>query len=131
MSRENALFAANLFTSVSYCPDESQLLTCGTDRKITYWDVTNMQAIRIVDGSESGPVTTLTINGDGKYFCVGGEDKKVSLWNYDDGSKYYEGEAHSGKVTKVVIAPDGETIVSVGSEGAICLWRVPDEPKNF
>ena len=29
-----ALFAANFFKSVLYHPDESQLLTCGTDRKL-------------------------------------------------------------------------------------------------
>lgn len=58
----NALFAANFFKSVAYHPDESQLLTCGTDRKITYWDVLNMNAIRIVDGSETADVNTLHIN---------------------------------------------------------------------
>ena len=51
-TRLNALFAPNFFKSVNYHPDESQLLTCGTDRKLTYWDVTDMNAIRIVDGSE-------------------------------------------------------------------------------
>merc|ERR1719198_510230 len=38
-TRVNALFAANFFKSALYHPDESQLLTCGTDRKLTYWDV--------------------------------------------------------------------------------------------
>lgn len=84
-----------------------------------------MQAIRIVDGSESGPVTTVAINGSGTHFAIGGEDKKVSLWNYDDGSKYFEGEAHSGKVAKVVVSPDEKSIISVGSEGAICIWSMP------
>ena len=55
--RVNALFAANFFKSVLYHPDESQLLTCGTDRKITYWDVLNMNAIRIIDGSETATYT--------------------------------------------------------------------------
>ena len=61
----NALFAANFFKSVVYHPDESQLLTCGTDRKLTYWDVTDMNAIRIIDGSMSAEVNTLHISGDG------------------------------------------------------------------
>ena len=61
-TRQNALFAANFFKSVVYHPDESQLLTCGTDRKITYWDVLNMNAIRIIDGSEEADVNTLHIN---------------------------------------------------------------------
>merc|ERR1712151_475604 len=90
--RVNALFAPNFFKSVGYTPDESQLLTCGSDRKISYWDVTNMTTIRIVDGSEVAEVNTLHINKSGKYFVSGGADRKVLLWNYDEGSKYYEGE---------------------------------------
>jgi len=125
--RVSALFAANFFKSAVYFPDESQLLTCGTDRKITYWDVTDLQAIRIVDGSETAEVNTLDISGDGRFFVSGGADKKVVLWNYDEGSKYYEGEAHSGAITKAKVAPDEQTIVSVGTEGGICIWKVPED----
>jgi len=125
--RINALFAANFFKSVAYHPDESQLLTCGTDRKITYWDVLNMNAIRITDGSEDADVNTLHINSDGHFFVSGSSDKKVVLWNYDEGSKYYEGEGHSGAVTKVFISPDEQRIISVGTEGGIYVWKVPAE----
>ena len=81
-TRINALFAANFFKSVLYHPDESQLLTCGTDRKLTYWDVTDMNAIRIVDGSESAEINTLDISHDGHFFVSGGADKKVSSSKY-------------------------------------------------
>jgi len=123
--RINALFAANFFKSVAYHPDESQLLTCGTDRKITYWDVLNMNAIRIIDGSDSADVNSLHVNDDGKFFVSGGADKKVNLWNYDEGSKYYVGEGHSGSVSKVRISPDETRIISVGTEGGIFIWKVP------
>jgi WD40 repeat protein len=125
--RINALFAANFFKSVCYHPDESQLLTCGTDRKITYWDVVNMNAIRIIDGSETAEVNSLSVNPDGKFFVSGGSDKKVTLWNYDEGSKYYVGEGHSGSVSMVTISPDQKRIISVGTEGGIFIWTVPDE----
>jgi len=125
--RINALFAANFFKSVAYHPDESQLLTCGTDRKITYWDVLNMNAIRIIDGSDSADVNSLHVNGDGRFFVSGGADKKVNLWSYDEGSKYYVGEGHSGSVCKVRISPDETRIISVGTEGGIFLWAVPQD----
>ena len=125
--RINALFAANLFKSVLYHPDESQLLTCGTDRKITYWDVLNMNAIRIIDGSDSADVNALAINGDGRFFVSGGADKRINLWNYDEGSKYYVGEGHSGAISKATISPDESRIISVGTEGGIYIWKVPDE----
>jgi len=125
--RINALFAANFFKSVAYHPDESQLLTCGTDRKITYWDVLNMNAIRIIDGSDSADVNSLHVNHDGKFFVSGGSDKQVNLWNYDEGSKYYVGEGHSGSVVKVRISPDEKRIISVGTEGGIFIWTVPPD----
>ncbi len=49
--RANALFASTVFRTMLYHPDESQLLTCGSDRKITYWDTTDCTAIRVMDGS--------------------------------------------------------------------------------
>jgi len=128
--RINALFAANFFKSVAYHPDESQLLTCGTDRKITYWDVLNMSAIRVVDGSDSADVNSLHVSADGSFFASGGADKKVNVWNYDEGSCYYVGEGHSGAVQKVRISPDESRIISVGTEGGIFIWKVPD-PASF
>ena len=60
----------------------------------------------------------------------GGSDKKVNLWNYDEGSKYYVGEGHSGSVCKVRISPDEQRIISVGTEGGIFIWRVPNDFAN-
>lgn len=36
--RRTSLFSNTFFKSVVYHPDESQLVTTGTDRKIAYWD---------------------------------------------------------------------------------------------
>ena len=55
-ARNNSLFASTFFKAVLYHPDESQLLTTGTDRKITNWDAYDGNAIRIVDGSTSAEV---------------------------------------------------------------------------
>ena len=50
-TRSSALFASTVFREVRYHPDESQLVTCGTDRKLTYWDTSDCTALRIMDGS--------------------------------------------------------------------------------
>lgn len=56
-ARNNSLFASTFFKAVLYHPDESQLLTTGTDRKITNWDAYDGSAIRIVDGSTAAEVS--------------------------------------------------------------------------
>jgi hypothetical protein len=46
---------------VVYHPDESQLLTTGSNKKITYWATFDGQAIRMLDGAEEGDINTLAI----------------------------------------------------------------------
>lgn len=61
------LFESTMFKQVVYHPDESQLLTAGSDRKITYWDCYDGQAIRMLDGSDSGEINALDITTEGEH----------------------------------------------------------------
>ena len=78
-------FSFNNQQATQYFPDESQILTTGSDKKITYWDAFECSAIRELEGSKVGEVNTLDISPDGKYFVTGGGDKVLKLWSYDDG----------------------------------------------
>jgi WD40 repeat protein len=100
-TRIMCLFESTMFKQVVYHPDESQLLTTGSDRKITYWDCFDGQAIRMLDGSDSGEVNALAITKEGEHFVSGGEDKKIKVWDYDEGISYYQGLGHSGNITRV------------------------------
>lgn len=70
--RNNSLFASTFFKAILYHPDESQLLTTGTDRKLTYWDAYDGQAIRIIEGSETSEMNALAMSSDGELFAAGG-----------------------------------------------------------
>lgn len=120
-------FESTMFKQVVYHPDESQILTTGSDRKITYWDVFDGQAIRMLDGSEDGEINALAITQEGEHFVSGGEDKEVKIWDYDQGICYYSGIGHSGSITKVAISPDQRFVVSGGQEGAIFIWHMPED----
>jgi len=120
--RLNAFFDTTMFKSVVYHPDESQLLTCGSDRKITYWDATD-GPIRVLEASES-EINALDIEPDGVVFVSGANDKLVKVWNYDGGNLLATGEGHSSGITRLKISPDQQRIVSVGAEGAIFIWKM-------
>jgi len=122
--RNNSLFASTFFKDILYHPDESQLLTTGTDRKITYWDAFGAQAIRIIEGSEDSEMNALAITADGETFVAGGGDKLVKVYAYDEGFCHFVGEGHSGAIQRVKISPDQQTIVSVGAEGGIFVWTM-------
>ena len=121
--RSGALTANTFFKACAYHPDESQVVTGGTDRKVTWWDSFDGQAIRVLDGSESAEINSLDISTDGEMIVTGGGDKEVKVWGYDEGQCFRVGKGHSGAVTKVKFTPDGEKIVSVGAEGAIFIWQ--------
>lgn len=126
MVRAGALFASTMFAAVVYHPDESQLLTTGSDRKLTYWDAYDTNAIRIMDGSLEAEINTLDIEpSNGEVFVSGGNDKMVKLWGYDDGINTYSGKGHSAGINQVRFTPDLKKIVSVGREGAIFVWTMP------
>ena len=123
--RINALFEPTIFSHALIHPDESQYLTCGVHKKITYWDAYDASAIREIEGGNA-EMTCLEIASNGNFFISGSSDRLVRLWDYDDGITVGIGKGHSGKVNKVVFSPDHTKIVSVGSEGGIFVWNVPD-----
>lgn len=100
-TRIMCLFESTMFKQVVYHPDESQLLTTGSDRKVTYWDCFDGQAIRMLDGSDSGEINALAITKEGEHFVSGGEDKRIKVWDYDEGISYFHGIGHSGNITRV------------------------------
>jgi WD40 repeat protein len=126
-TRSLCLFESTMFKHIVYHPDESQLLTTGSDRKIAYWDTFDGQAIRVLEASEEGEVCCLSISKSGSHYVSAGEERLVKLWSYDEGVCKYIGVGHSGAITSAKIAPDQSFIVSAGSEGAIFLWNMPDE----
>lgn len=126
-TRSLCLFESTLFRSIVYHPDESQLLTTGSDHKIAYWDTFDGQAIRVLEGSEDGALTTLTISKSGSHYLSGGEERLIKLWDYDEGVCKNIGVGHSGTITSVAISPDQTFIVSTGTEGAILIWTMPDK----
>jgi WD40 repeat protein len=77
--RNQVLFAPSFFKAVSYYPDESQLLTCGTDRKVGYWEAFDGTLIRELEATQSDNINGLDISPDGSLFVIGGSDKLVKV----------------------------------------------------
>lgn len=70
---------------------------------MTYWDCFDGQAIRMLDGSDSGEINALAITKEGENFVSGGEDKLIKVWNYDEGISYFVGHGHSGSISRVIL----------------------------
>jgi WD40 repeat protein len=122
--RANALFASTMFRAAVYHPDESQILTTGSDRKLSYWDAVDCSPIRVVDGA-TAEICALDVEADGLCFASGGLDRLVKVWLYDEGINTHVGAGHSGGISRLRISPDQKRIVSVGLEGGVFVWSMP------
>ena len=66
-----------MFRAVCYRPDECQIITTGTDRKIGYWETYDGSQIREVDGSKSDSINGMDIYGG--HFVTGGGDRVIKV----------------------------------------------------
>ncbi|CAH1391738.1 unnamed protein product [Nezara viridula] len=119
------LFSQTLFMGVKYHPSGCQLLTCGTNRQIGYWEIFDGSLIREVEGSISAALNTLDISHDGNFYITGGNDYYVKVWLYKEGITTHIGLGHPAVITAAAIAPDCSHIVSCSADGAIFIWKSP------
>lgn len=83
--RRQILFGTTLFMCAKYYPTDVQILTGGSDRKLSYWEVLDGSLVREIEGSQSGAINTLDISTNGDFFVTGGNDQIVKVWNYQEG----------------------------------------------
>ncbi|XP_055336383.1 cilia- and flagella-associated protein 52-like [Paramacrobiotus metropolitanus] len=121
-TRFQMVFANTLFKCVVFHPVGCQILTCGTDRKIAYWEAFNGQLCRHIYGSQQGAINALDITDDGKYIVTGGDERTVKIWRYHDGRLVSVGKGHSGTITALRISPDKKFVCSVSIDGAALQW---------
>ena len=73
------MFANTLFKSVCYGEEELQIITCGTDHKIGYWETFDGSMVRELEGAKAGAISFMDITTDKSYFVTGGEEKLLKV----------------------------------------------------
>lgn len=134
--RLGAFMDSNVFTCLAYHPDESQMLTGGTNCKVTYWDSVDGTAIRELEVVEGDTVNSVDVTQSGTYFVSGSgrRTKQLSVVQYDEGLTIAVGKGHAGAINAVKFSPDMQCIASVGSTGEVIIWDTPtldlEDPQN-
>lgn len=124
--RKQIMFANTLFRCVCFEPEECQVITSGTDRKISYWELFDGTLVRELDGSRSGAVNGMDISLDGQNYVTAGDDKIVKVWRYAEGDVTHVGLGHSSPIMRAKICPNKRLIVTVSDDGGIFIWKFPD-----
>ncbi|MCQ2818601.1 MAG: WD40 repeat domain-containing protein, partial [archaeon] len=121
------MFETTMFKQLVYHPDESQILTIGSDKKITYWEAIDGLQIRMVDGSIDGEINTIAMCNSGEYFATAGEDREIKLWDYETAQPLWRGIGNSGIINKIVISPNQQFIISASEDGSIFIFETPEQ----
>lgn len=66
-TRLSIMFSSTIFTSARYHPNGVQLLTCGTNRYIGFWEALDGSLIREIEGSSASALNSLDITPNGLY----------------------------------------------------------------
>ncbi|KOC68786.1 WD repeat-containing protein 16 [Habropoda laboriosa] len=113
------------YTATCFVPNGVQILTCGTDRKIAYWETLDGSMVREVEGSTNSTLNAISISQDGRYFLTGSDDCIVKLWEYRTATTIRIGLAHAAPITGCAFAPNGQFVITVSADGAIIIWKYP------
>ena len=128
IARRASLLAPTFFKGAAYHPDESQIVTAGSDRRLAWWDASSGESIRSQEGSTTATIHAVAVSGSESggevVVASGGGDALVNVVDFDTGDVRFVGRGHSGRINKIAFAPDsdGRCLVSMGHDNAVFIW---------
>ncbi|KAM7271752.1 hypothetical protein ACFE04_030966 [Oxalis oulophora] len=106
--------------SVSWSPDDKQLLTCGEEEVIRCWDVISGECVRIYEKTGVDLISCGWFP-DGKGIFAGLTDKSICLWDLEGKElECWKGQ-RTLKISDIAITSDGKRMISICRDSAILL----------
>ena len=91
------------------------------------WDVASGKLIReLGPGYHRDVLYDAEFSPDGKLLATAGYDRKIALWNLENGEQIRSIEVHNGAVFDLAFSPDGTVLASASGDATVKLWRVAD-----
>lgn len=101
---------------------EYELISCGFNNPITYWDIDVVAPFKEID-MKGKKCNCIDMSPSGKTFIVGTED--CMLYAFDTNSQKCLGEinAHSQGISKVKWMSDEKYFISTSMDGSMNVWK--------
>src|SRR5260370_33364296 len=100
--------------------DHKQRHSDSADHNNKLWSADKAMPIHVLKG-HSGPVTSLSFSGNGRWACSGSGDRGVKTWDLATGKEIATLSGHSEGVNAVAISPDDRWIASASDHSTIPL----------
>jgi WD40 repeat protein len=121
---QHTLEHAGPASCLTFSPDGKILATAGDGGVIYFWDATNGQKLRHLEGHLDA-VKALAWAPDGKTLASGGADRTVRLWDIQKGQEVLRYPRPRAPVTSVAFSPDGKRLASGGggADTTLHIWE--------
>ncbi|PON89685.1 Guanine nucleotide-binding protein, beta subunit [Trema orientale] len=107
-------------SSVSWSPDDRQLLTCGVEEAVRRWEVASGECLHVYEKPGLGLVSCGWFP-DGKWIFSGVSDRSICMWGLDGKElECWKGQ-RTLKISDLEITSDGKQVISICRETAILL----------
>ncbi|KAF7815685.1 WD repeat-containing protein 26-like protein [Senna tora] len=117
-------------SSVSWSPDDQEVLTCGVEEAIRRWDVSTGKCLQVYEKTGAALVSCAWFP-NGKYILSGLNDKSFCMWDLDGKElETWKGQ-RTLKISDLEITGDGEHIISICKENAILLFHRETKDERF
>ena len=118
-----ARHAAGWINSVGFSADGLFLVTAGTDKMATIWDLQHdakYQTLR-----HNAVVYSAAFSPDGLLVATVSRDGLATIWSARDGKQLGSCEGHVGRVSSVAFSQNGDSsrFATVGEDGSAKIWR--------
>ncbi|KAI7728355.1 hypothetical protein M8C21_027143 [Ambrosia artemisiifolia] len=107
-------------SSISWSPDDSQILTCGVEEVVRRWDVSSGECLHVYEKGLLGLISC-TWSPDGKCVFSGSTDKSIVIWDLDGKEIECLKGQKTIKTSDLQITSDGILIITICKETTILL----------
>lgn len=116
----------DLIHDVAFSPDGKILATCGYDRLIRLWDVSDGTAIRELR-DHSDAVYSVAFSADGRLLASGAADRAVKVWDLASGRRLYTLGESTDWVYAVAWSPTGHLLAAAGVDKSLRVWEATSQ----
>lgn len=109
-------------TAVGYSPDNSRIITGGSDNKIKIWDTLGNVIDTLI--SHLDDITTVRYTPDGSKIVSSSKDNTIKIWDAASGNLLQTITVSNADVNAIDISPNGNYIASASSDTTIRVWSL-------
>ncbi len=111
---------AGLFTTVSYSPDGSKILTTATDRTARLWDARTGAPLAVLKHDDE--IAAAVFSADSKRIATGTDAGVVTIWDSSTGKQMAGSMTVPGAAWSISFSPDGTLLAAASDAGKVRTW---------